>query len=471
MILSTTTAFVSDRYRFNHRTIQLQSHTLTTALESLSIERRIVEPTYANIRWIDLLVDNLASSSSSSQSNDQQVKTTMNGDSDDKILPSTIEILPLYPLPAVYLPVDAMNHTLNNVEPQNIQMAKDLTMTMTTTTVTTLKQQISGDKVTTPPLADDDVTTKEYTATTAAIVDGYSWMGGRRFCTVLRAIDTGRIASVGVVLRIVDAEEQTHYGTTDIARIKLTCQPEDIVEIVQIVNPEAFSRERRLRRSDEYLRAIVRPFVTHSNDTNSNRTPVMEGNDRLSCTEEDTRTTSLLMLLLRVLGNFRLVKTMYQLELGADDFPPRMLSQLGDAIHDEKLTLELDGVDNDDCTAQLDSVVWKLAQEWQSICMTLRQGQQAILSTDRNERMIDAAISKGGPLKLPIHLGDLEPEARRGIQLLEGEAQSKHVQMGMDAILDFQVLVSIPSIEGRIRWLDLLIARERTRLENIASNR
>lgn len=363
---------------------------------------------YENIRWISLHDDQLSSSD----------------DDAEKRGSDAMEILPLYPLPAVYLPTKNVNHTLNNVEPQNIQMAQDLMMTPSS-------------------------------YKTANETNG--WCGCRRFCAVLRSMDKGQIASVGTILYILEAEEQTQYGSDDVARIRLTCRAEGLVEIAQIMNPDAFSRERRLRRSKEYLQARVRPISVANNDRPS---------------EENASICDASITMLHDLQrDFRLIKTMYQLELGADDFPPGMLSRLGDAIQVEDLSLPADGKYETSRDDKIDSLHWNLAQEWQSICMTLRQGQQALLATERNERMIDAATAKGGPLKLPIHMGDLEPEARMGIQLLEDEAQTKHVLMGMDAILDFQVLISVSSMYDRIKWLALLISRERKRLEDIAFNR
>jgi hypothetical protein len=63
---------------------------------------------------------------------------------------------------------------------------------------------------------------------------------------------------------------------------------------------------------------------------------------------------------------------MYQLNLGGEDYPPGMITQLGDAIQDiGQLINNNDGNDND-----INEALWKVAQEWQSICYTLRQGQQ-----------------------------------------------------------------------------------------------
>ncbi|KAL3904523.1 MAG: hypothetical protein SGILL_010032 [Bacillariaceae sp.] len=308
--------------------------------------------------------------------------------------------MPLYPLGAVYLPTEnTTNHTLNNVEPQNVRMAQDL-----------LRKAKDNDN---PP----------------------------RFCAVLRAMDSGRIASVGTIMRIVDAEEQFHYGTDEIARIKLTCYAEELVEICSVKNGADWS-QKRLTKSSDYLEAKVRPTVG--------------GNDP---SDETLETSAVREQLWGLVKDLRTIKTMYQLDLGAKDFPPESLPKIGDAIQDDCIGSAED----------LESSFWRLAQEWQSVCYTLRQGQQSMLSAERNERMVEAACAKGGPLKLPIQMSDLEPEERQEIQRMEMEAQDRHVELGIDPVLDFQVLVSLPSLGERIDWLGKMMTREKRRLTEAAS--
>jgi hypothetical protein len=50
-----------------------------------------------------------------------------------------------------------------------------------------------------------------------------------------------------------------------------------------------------------------------------------------------------------------------------------------------------------------------------------------MLSTERNERMVEAQCAKGGPVKPPIHMLDLKPEERQEIQRMEIEAQRRHI--------------------------------------------
>lgn len=387
----------------------LTAHSLTTCLESLSLERKETIEQYQHLTWLDL---DLRAEESEAEDN----------------LPALME-MPLYPLSAVYLPTTeaAVNHTIVNVEPQNIQMAQDLLQ---------LQQQLLGDSSTGkkkddgPPL---------------------------RFCAVLRAMDTGRIASVGTIMRILEAEEQWHYGTTEqqhdnIARIRLTCQAEELVEICRVENGDGWST-KRLMKSKEYLRATVRPLPFAADTT--------------LLTSPTTRTDSSFLEKLDALSNnLKMIKTMYQLDLGSEDFPPGTLPKLGEAM--QGINSSLESTDDDDSEVELKKF-WLLAQEWQSVCYTLRQGQQSLLSAERNERMVEAACAKGGPLQLPIHMEDLEPDDRKEIQRLEQQLQQRHVELGLDPVLDFQVLLSLDDTSQRIQWLDHLMARERQRLERVVS--
>jgi hypothetical protein len=376
----------------------LSAHYLTTALEGLWEDRitygdRDEKDDYQCLSWIDLESDSGLNDEEDHQ--DQQISTPVT--------------LPLYPLGEVYLPMSArataratapVNHTLNNVEPQNIKMALDL-----------LSEASPSP----------------------------------RFCVVLRAMDTGRIASVGNILRIVDADVQK--GENDkIIRICLTCQSEGMVEILEVENGSGWG-EKRLLRSDEYLRARLRPVLEVDDQETNEIDGTRDWQDAYNAIREDLRT----------------IKLIYQLQLGKEDYPIDTLSRLGNAIQDFP---ELD----DACVDDGDALLWNLAQEWQSVCMTLRQGRQALLATERNERMVAAACAGGGPLKLPIHLSDLEPESRREVQKLDVEFQEDHEVFGMDPILDFQVLIGLPTSNRRFAFLAKLVARERLRLEDIASS-
>lgn len=384
---------------------KLSAHYLTTALEGLW-GKRLLET-----QWTDQTAKN-SSSDTETVNNDYRCLSWLNLESKDDFDSDQTNsseqhdtTLPLYPLSEVYLPSGggsfAVNHTLNNVEPQNIQMALDL-----------LESSSSP-----------------------------------RFCVVLRTMDTGRIASVGNIFKIIDADIQKMPASTpeeeeeeSIARIRLACQSEGLVFIRGIENGSSW-KSNRLMQSKEYLKAKVKHQKAADSDVGFNWI------DTYNTIREDLRT----------------IKVIYQLQLGAEEYPPGTLLRLGDEIRD------FPELNEDDASHTPDALLWDLAGEWQSVCMTLRQGTQAILATDRNEKMVAAVCANGGPLKLPIHLSDLDPEARKKVQQLDQTAQEKHEVSGMDPVLDFQVLIALPTTERRFDFLARLVKRERLRLENIAS--
>lgn len=409
----------------------LDAYSLNTAFEWLWEERSHQE-SYNGIEWIDIM--------------DQKPLPYDDDDDDDHDGDCNIvSAMPLYPLGETYLPIGT--HMLNNVEPRNIQMALDL-LALSSSTAEFNNDSING--------ANDDGSVI-VVATNTTIVPP-------RFCTVLCASDTGKVASVGTIMRIVKAEKQYSHidGRRKIARIKLTCEAEALASICEVENPTAFSRENRLRRSPEYLKARVRLL---ENEFGKGVREMNASSNEGSCEQQQRQQIDLYQQALSTAANyFHTIKTMYQLEIGGDKLPPGALSTLGNAMKNWTMSAKKDT--NLDALADL---FWKLSQEWQSVCYTVRQGKQAMLSTDRNELMVDAALKQGGPLKLPIHMEDLPPSVQREIQLMEVESQQDYCRLGLDPCLDFQALISIPHPIKRIEWLSFMISRERQRLEDIIS--
>lgn len=292
------------------------------------------------------------------------------------------EVMPLYPLGATYLP-SMTNHTLNNVEPRNIQMAQDL-------------------------------------------------QKGGRFCVTLVAADSGRLSSVGTVMRILELEPHEREGV--VQRIIVKCRAEESVDICGVVNPEAADREQRLRQPTSYLKARVR-----------RRTILPSSPVDIGLIASD------------VVKDYNFVRSAYLNGVGARELPPFALEHLASALPEWN---------NDDLST--DSAFWEAALVWQTLCYTVREGRQIILSADRNELMVAAASAKGGPLKLPIHVSDLSPTDRFRLQELERQAHSDYLAMGLDPCLDFQVMLAMNSFEERLRFLLKLISRERRRLEKVA---
>lgn len=309
-------------------------------------------------------------------SRDSEISCT-NGD-------STVE-MPLYPIGSTYLPSETV-HTLNNVHPRNIEMALDL-----------IRSQ------------------------------------DRRFCVVLYAADTGRIAHKGIVMRVVDLNIQDE-GDGEIRRILVKCRPEKVVAIESILNPEAFSRESQIRKSKEYLRAKVRlqsPILVVSEG---------ETEDIIADLTED----------------YNAVRTMYKDGVGKRDLP-HYITDFSESLPEWTSR-----------NFKTDIDIWKSCEVWQTLCNTLREGRQMILSADRNEAMVAAAMKKGGPLNLPIHIEDLEPDVRRELVDMEVQCQADFQKLGMDPCLAFQALISLETVLERLRFLSWMVRRERNRLESLA---
>jgi len=400
--------------------VRLSAHYLTSAIESLARERAAREREdygdddenyfYRGLKWFDPTSDLLRP-----QDGEEEDAPTSDSSEKDSEVATTIMTLPLYPLPAVYLPYTSssnVTHTLINIEPRNLRMARDLLSPVS------------------PGGAPDE----------------------RRFCAALRAVDSGRVASVGTVLRIIDHEENI-----DGTRMVLTCLAEHPVEILNVVNPQAASWENRiLRRSDEYLLARVRVVQPQQ--------PSGNGFDE--------------RLVDRVVEDYNHVRNLYsRSRIAKLDLPPFARDTVSQSLPPlAKSNFTLDG----------GTGIWDLAQTWQTLCNTVREGRQIRLSSDRNELVVAAGMKqqrkKSQPLKLPIHVEDLSREDRQRVQDLEVEAQSEWVErVRLDPCLDFQVLLSllagstgdggagtdgnIATLPRLLHFLARMIRRERIRLE------
>ena len=309
---------------------------------------------------------------------------------------SKIQIrMPLYPLEACYVPLSEEKIgerdyvILKNVEPQNVKMAFDL------------KRQMKEE-------------------------------GSARFCTVLRANDTGRIATVGTIMRIVDLDEQYLWDGTTLARIVLKCIPEERVEIINVLNPKAWSRENRLRRSDEYLTANVSTITSSSID--------LEKSDGLNSEA------------MKILNEYEVIKRIYETDARAShDFPPFALEAISSLPH-------MDPIIDDES-------FWSAIHLWQKICFTVKEARRVNLQAIIHEKTISAAIEKGGPLNLPIHREDLPSNVRIELNQLESDAARDFIEIGIEPCLGIQHLLATRNFSDRIILFKEMVRAERIRLE------
>eukprot|EP00527_Entomoneis_sp_CCMP2396_P006367 CAMPEP_0198151092 /NCGR_PEP_ID=MMETSP1443-20131203/54190_1 /TAXON_ID=186043 /ORGANISM="Entomoneis sp., Strain CCMP2396" /LENGTH=564 /DNA_ID=CAMNT_0043816649 /DNA_START=62 /DNA_END=1756 /DNA_ORIENTATION=- len=385
------------------------------------------------LNWMDLTTPQTTQSSHS-------FETTNNGE-------LVVETLPLYPLPAVFLPDPSVNHTLRNIEPRNIQMALDLEL-----------QQVEQQQL----------------------------QVERRFCVVMQAVDTGRIATVGTIFKVLHMEKQWRSDADATAtnaarqsqgqvqspyqserqklkRIILTCQAVDVVDILRVENPEAASAEQRIKRSSEYLRAKVQ-YRTSNDGNDSNR-------KNLGDNENDNQL--LHQTCQEALHEYKQVQQLYlTFEGGGHEntmvaafglLPPFARQQLSKVFSDNIVDID----------TFLDPVqFWKVANSWQMLCNTVREGRQRELASNRDELLVSAAMSGSGkPLKLPVHVEDVSPDVRRQVSQMEYKAHREWLLMTkLDPCLDFQILLTFQQEQQqqhRVQHLTHMFRRERKRLEKI----
>jgi len=266
-------------------------------------------------------------------------------------------------------------------------------------------------------------------------------------------------------MRIVDTEELRSYDGS-LLRIRVTCQAVGVVDIESIENPECWSKKNKLLRSDEYLVANVRPIVAANDDKDdaAEATTTIVADDeediiRRRIADDYSAVRSMYVdkkgVALRELPPFAVDAVKNNLpELSADSFRRRRRRRNDDSDGDDESSLE-----------STSSPFWESAEVWQMLCNTVREARRCTLQSDVNEITISAAMAKGGPLKLPVHRSDLPGEVQSELNLMEENAATDFVSLGMNPCLDFQALISARTHSVRLRHLARMIRRERKRLE------
>ena len=347
------------------------------------------------ILWMDILTGRVGKS--------VDIRSGMSVDDKDngaELMPNVDDAehtlqLPLYPLPAVHLPTPGQIHTLNNVEPRNIKMANDL--------------------------IDPDNT------------NGFDG----RFCVTLRASDTGRIAQTATLMRVVNTTRQESFDGSLLA-IRVECVAEGLVEVQHILNPTCWSKEQRIKKSDEYLVANVRPI----------------GEDNMSEGDIDDDSLVVQAIAEKAAHEFEAVRRIYSSKdaISTNELPEWAI----DAVRSNLPSLAArDFVES----------FWQCAEHWQQLTNTIRMAIRAELNSDVNEITIDEACKLGGPLKLPVHRTELPIDVQKRLNRMEEEAAQNFIELAIDPITDFQIILSMKNDLDRLNYLALLISRERQRLE------
>jgi hypothetical protein len=248
-------------------------------------------------------------------------------------------------------------------------------------------------------------------------------------------------------MRVLQVEPEQVDGT--VVRVKVTCCCEEIVRILRVENPDAARLDNRIRTPDEYLmaRVQVQPSALESSTTTTGSATKSREDDGVGQ---------------QLVDDYNAVREMYLDGIGENDLPPFTLATLAKDLPALSASSSSSSLFTDR------ALFWKTAQMWQTLCHTVLCGRQMRLSVDRNEIMIAAAMKKGGPLKLPVHMSDLQPADRRQLEEMEVEAQREWVELGLDPCLDFQVLLTLQDPSDRIAFLGRMIKRERLRLEQVA---
>ena len=86
---------------------------------------------------------------------------------------------------------------------------------------------------------------------------------------------------------------------------------------------------------------------------------------------------------------------------------------------------------------------WNVAECWQMLCNTVREARRSELQAEMNEIMVDAASKKKGPLQLPVKRTDLPEDVQVLLGRMEKKQSEDFLSCGMDACLDFQVLLGM----------------------------
>ena len=353
--------------------------------------------------------------------------------------------LPIYPVSAVHLPSSAL-HTLHNTMSKNLKMSRDLRANQWN--IQFRKQ------------ADDDNTSASNATTTDP---------SQCFVLTLIAQDTHRIASSGTLMEVVSMED-TFTSDKSLIRVVVKCRAIGTVKI------EGFEKET-IDSPNDYLIGKVQPLQLGFDPMQSQG---LNGLDEPQKQDSDPDLDQ--EVLDQIQQDYAAVRDMYTTNsVASRELPP----YARDAV---QANMPAFSKRDFACPEQF----WNAAECWQTLCNTVRDARRSDLQSDINEIMIDAACKKKGPLRLPVKREELPDEVQSLIIRMEKERSEDFLSCGLDACLDFQVLLGmgrgrddiqrntstdesqhfdasrsdLQSIhEDRIRFLGKMIRKEKNRLE------
>ena len=262
------------------------------------------------------------------------------------------------------------------------------------------------------------------------------------FCVSLYASDTGRVANIGTIMKLISMDPQYNQDGS-IARIVVTCSPIQRVKIVKVENPSAWSQKSRIVKSDEYLMAYVEPYLdNYDNDETVNESDLRDIVDQ-------------------IFQDYAMVRFTYKSQdaVAVGTLPPFAVKAMQEVPSFSRESLfESEPRDGED-------TFWSSVEKWQNLCYTIREAKRVNIQSDMNELMIEEAMKKEGPLNLPVHKEDLPIDVQRELERMEQAAVQEFMDSGMDPCLDFQNLLSCQSHRDRLKLFSGMVLRERQRLE------
>jgi len=267
--------------------------------------------------------------------------------------------------------------------------------------------------------------------------------GPPRFCAVLQALDTNRVASVGIMLNIVGMREMKAKESDEIAGVIIKVVPEDNVSVLSFENPKAWEPEQRLLGSDAYLIAEVQHIESDKNEDEGSKEEIEKLSKELA-------------------DDFSAVRAIYLDKNGVviRDLPDFDIVTFSWQLPDAEVVKKRDYMD--------ESTFWKGLEQWQDLCYAARKAYKAKNQVKSLEMCVEASLATFGKMKYPIDREAYPLEYQKAIKSIEDEGAKEYACLEtIDPVLTLQGVLSAPSHLDRLKLLHKVISSERKRLEDL----
>lgn len=220
------------------------------------------------------------------------------------------------------------------------------------------------------------------------------------------------------------------------AKIVVTCKAVGIASVVSIDNPQVWDDGYE---GGEYLIANVNIR-----------------SDSITEYESDLTSEKHASLANQLISNYQSVKNIYSssTSIASNELPPYAISAI-------------QSIPNFTISDITDSnKFWSFIDTWQTICNTLRQAKRNALSSAVNEMSVDLAMEFiDGPLELPVKRHKLPKSAQWKLNEMEQRAYRDYLAMGMEPVLDFQILIEMNDHWDRVEKVAKMVKGELERLD------